>query len=227
MTAQLVRSLPDAPWFSGERYPFTESAEQRLVFVARRAVLIPPAPGMRSWRFHVGGNTLEMVADPPRRGPVADLVDREQAILCGVALGGIRLALDALGEVAAVDLVPDPARPDVLARVRLLGHRDRVDSDAERFVALVARPRAGHRMVGRGPIPTALVREMVSAAAHEGLTMVTIPARGRPPLAVLATASDTPDDWLRVGQALARVLLVAHAAGLAVATGPDARPGAV
>jgi nitroreductase len=60
-----------------------------------------------------------------------------------------------------------------------------------------------------------------------GLTRPDEPRRSahfeaRPTLVVLGTATDTPDQWLRAGQALERVLLTATLRGLA--TTPMSQP---
>ena len=48
-----------------------------------------------------------------------DPVGREMLISCGAALFGLRLAIRSLGFVPVVELLPDPARLRLLARVRL------------------------------------------------------------------------------------------------------------
>ena len=101
-------------------------------------------------------------------------------ISCGAAVFGLRLGLRHLGYRAAVELLPDPGRPGLLARVRL----DReVPPTAEDWEMLAAVP---HRHTHRGPfspepIPPGLLVRLQHDAIAEGATLVLIdePSRGR------------------------------------------------
>ena len=61
---------------------------------------------------------IELWSDP-RRWTWTDPLGREMLISCGAALFGLRLAVRSLGYQPMVDLLPDPVRPRLLARVRL------------------------------------------------------------------------------------------------------------
>src|SRR6266498_2638474 len=81
-----------------------------------------PAPSVHNtqpWWFRVAGPALELHADPQRGLPAADPSGREMFISCGAALFGLRLAVRGLGCHPAMQLLPDPEQPDLLARVWL------------------------------------------------------------------------------------------------------------
>jgi hypothetical protein len=61
---------------------------------------------------------IDLYADRRRRLR-ADPLGREMLISCGAALFGLRLAVRSLGYLPVVDLLPDPAQLQLLARVRL------------------------------------------------------------------------------------------------------------
>jgi nitroreductase len=88
---------------------------------ARAAQHAPSVFNTQPWTWRVTGNTLELFADRQRH---LDSVDRDSRLLlisCGTALHHARTALAADGWSATVERLPDPARPDLLARIRL-GH---------------------------------------------------------------------------------------------------------
>ena len=92
-------------------------------------------------------------------------------ISCGAALFGLRLAIRSLGYQPVTELLPDPARSRLLARVRL--RRSVPASEAERRM-LEALP---HRHTHRGPfaaapLPEGLLPGLQHDAVTEGATLV-------------------------------------------------------
>lgn len=274
--------------------PHATTARETFRAAVRSAVLAPSGHNAQPWLFRLRGtDALELYADRARALPVVDPRDRELTIGCGAALFHLRVALRAAGHAGEVALLPDPADPDLLARVRLGAphvptHADRalaaamprrrtnrmpfadrvlaphvlalllasaraegawlvpvetherraalaaLVADADRWQdadpsfrrELAAWVRPHERAGGDGMPATALgVPGVLSRLAPFVLGAVDLgPAlamrdRARveraPAIAVLATAGDGPRDWLVAGQALARTLLAACAAGVA------------
>jgi hypothetical protein len=83
------------------------------------AIQAPSGHNTQPWAFRVGDDAVELLADRTRALPVVDPFDRELVMSCGAALFNLRVALSHLGHAPEVELLPDPANPDVLARVRL------------------------------------------------------------------------------------------------------------
>ena len=250
-----------------------------LVGVAARA---PSLHNTQPWRFKVGEQVVELHADVTRQLR-EDPAGREMVISCGAALFGLRLAVRSLGYLPEVELLPEPAEPGLLARVRA-GRAEPMTPEEHKMLQAVP-----HRHTHRGPfeqcpLPAGLLDLLQDDATTEGATLVAVdagPARqklasilagwsggqrldpasraeirrwthgaddqardgvpahafpagarpergwlpqrdfdlgrdlgllpsGGPPgpvTAVLATRDDEPADWLRVGQALQRLLL--------------------
>ncbi len=86
-----------------------------LIATAARA---PSVQNTQPWQFHISEYVIELYADPSRKLKV-DPVGRELLSSCGAALFGLRLAVRSLVYLPVAELLPDPARPRLLARVTL------------------------------------------------------------------------------------------------------------
>ncbi|WP_405008914.1 Acg family FMN-binding oxidoreductase [Kitasatospora sp. NBC_01539] len=228
---------------------------------------------------------VEVYADRTRAVPLTDPVGRALHISVGAALLNLRVAAAHLGRTPVVRLMPDPARPDLLAVVSLTGPPATVYADPELYAAIPHRHSARRPFAGRD-VPESVLGELIGAARTEGvhltpleeagvrrvLTLTAeaearteadvarqaetrgwlrpetpatdgipasalgpqdhearVPMRsftGGPPalpterfealpqVCTLTTHGDGPADWLRAGQALERVWLLATARGV-------------
>jgi hypothetical protein len=115
------------------------------------------------WRFRVSDYVIELHADADRKLRV-DQAGREMLISCGAALFGLRLAVRSLGYLPVIELLPDPARPRLLARVTL-GKAEPI-TPLERKL-LEALP---HRHTHRGPWePGPLPAGLLAGLQHDAL----------------------------------------------------------
>jgi hypothetical protein len=103
-----------AQWSRPRRLTSTEIAE----FVTGSAIWAPSVHNTQPWRFTVRGTEIALHADYRRQLPVADPGGREMLISCGAALFTAKLALRALGFAADSLVLPDPADPLLVARLR-------------------------------------------------------------------------------------------------------------
>ena len=108
------------PWQVSEQdFPIQGSATQQLQFLLNYAVLAPSGHNTQPWKFTLQNETLELWADSARALPLVDPNHRELTISCGAALFNLRLALHHFGYCGDIQTLPDPAQPDLLARIRL------------------------------------------------------------------------------------------------------------
>ncbi|PWS37878.1 nitroreductase [Falsiroseomonas bella] len=146
---------------------FAEPAS-RLRFLLAYAVLAPSGHNTQPWRFRLRDDaTLEMLADRSRALPVVDPDDRELTISCGAALGNLRCAAAGLGEALAVEVLPDPADRDLMARIHALGPCPPAVGSAPLLRAVTAR-RTSRQVYDPDPVPEPLRLAAISAAEREG-----------------------------------------------------------
>ncbi|MBI4943108.1 MAG: nitroreductase, partial [Actinobacteria bacterium] len=162
-----------------------------LLALVERANLAPSPHNVQPWRWTVrdGGAELELACDDARALPVSDPGGREAVMACGAALLTFRVA--AAREQLGVDVepLPDPAHPDVLARVRLADHP--VDAEFAVLDAAVPVRRTWHGPMRAEPVPEPLRDRLAAEAGTEGARLVEIPAGARDAVARLVAGADT------------------------------------
>jgi nitroreductase len=154
---------------SGEAVPIPAGQVDYLIATAARA---PSVHNTQPWRFNVSRDTIELHADL-RRKLRTDPLGREILISCGAAVFGLRLAVRSLGYLPLVELLPDPARLRLLARVRLGAA---APITARERAMLEALP---HRHTHRGPfepgpLPAGLLAGLQHDALAEGATLAIV-----------------------------------------------------
>jgi nitroreductase len=156
-----------------------------LITMAARA---PSVHNTQPWRFKAARDAIELYADP-RRKLRTDPVGREMLISCGAALFGLRLAVRSLGYLPAVDLLPDPARLGLLARVRL-GPAAAL-TQAERRMTEAVPHRHSHRGPFTGePLPAGMIAGLQHDALAEGAVLALVePATSYQALAEIVSAA--------------------------------------
>ena len=97
------------------------SPEEIARFAIGAAVWAPSVHNTQPWRFGAQPGEISLYADPDRRLTVADPAGREMFISCGAALFTVRLALRYRGYVPEAEILPDPDRPMLVARIRWPG----------------------------------------------------------------------------------------------------------
>jgi hypothetical protein len=143
-----------------DEFPLTGTPAQKFRAALRSAVLAPSSHNSQPWLFRQTGAALELLADRARALPVVDPEDRELIISCGAALRFLRVTLTHFGEGTRVTLLPNPADPDLLARIELTDSIRPADRDHALFQAI------RERRTNRLPFSTEPVAEPVLARAR-------------------------------------------------------------
>jgi len=158
-------------------------ATRQLESAARAALHAPSVFNTQPWRWRISGNTMELSADPDRQLPATDPDERLLLISCGAALHHARIALAAAGWAATVERLPDPARPDLLARVHL-GHAVPADPDTHRIAAAINRRRTDRRAFGTLAVSDATLTRLRRSVEVEGAYLHVVPEDQIPMLAI-------------------------------------------
>ena len=144
---------------------------------AVRATLAPSVHNTQPWRFVLSGDVLEIHADPARRLHVLDPAGRQMLISCGCALFNARVSIAASGLHAEVERMPDPSRPNLLARVRAVAVPVPLGPGPDMLALLdgsIDSRRTNRRHFDHETVPSWIVDALVAAAAAEGAQLMEI-----------------------------------------------------
>jgi hypothetical protein len=153
------------------------------------AVLAPSGHNTQPWRFRILDDAIEVYADRTRGLPVADPDDRELTIACGAALLHLRLALEHLGLLPDVELVPDGEEADLLARVRAVSLFPSPPEEDGLFAAIPLR-RTNRQPYEDRAVPAGLFSALVSAVTVEGAWLREVEGEARHAVADLIAEGD-------------------------------------
>ncbi|WP_436498408.1 Acg family FMN-binding oxidoreductase [Actinokineospora sp. HUAS TT18] len=133
-------------------------------------VRAPSPHNTQPWVFEVGADRVDVLLDRDRVLRAADPDGHEARLSCGAAVFNIRLSLMAAGRAAVVRLLPDPARPEVVASVRVAGARAVTPAD-QRLAAVIARRHTNRRPFLDTPVPDYAKAELMRAAQTENAAL--------------------------------------------------------
>ena len=164
------------------------SQASHLQWAAHMALRAPSLWNTQPWRWHVLDDSIELWADRERQLVTADPDGRLMTVSCGTALHHLRTALVASGDEPIIQRLPDPATPDLLARVSLRTPSipTERDSDYARFAA-IARRRTDRRPFSDTPVDPVLLGRLRAVAAEEGVRLAVLDSGGVSVLADLAS----------------------------------------
>jgi hypothetical protein len=150
---------------------------------AKASLHAPSVFNTQPWNWRIAGDTMELSADTARRLDSTDPDGRLLLISCGAALHHARVALNAAGFAATVNRFPDPARPDLLARIHL-GAAVPPDPEVQRMAAVIPRRRTDRRAFGDRRVSEEMLTRLRRFVEFEGAYLHLVPADQVPMLAI-------------------------------------------
>ncbi|WP_182523694.1 NAD(P)H nitroreductase [Nocardioides dongkuii] len=164
----------------------------------------PSVHNSQPWGWRAAGDTIELYADQSRLFTASDPDGRNLLISCGAALHHLTLAAAAHGWSTTVDRLPDPGRPDLLARTRLVPSTP--SPTGARDLAAIAARVTDRRRFTSWPVAAGLLEDLAASASGAGVVVVPVvdlPGRHRTEL-LCARARDAQaaDPGLREEQRL-------------------------
>ncbi|MFF0341443.1 Acg family FMN-binding oxidoreductase [Kribbella sp. NPDC004875] len=152
----------------------------------------PSLHNTQPWRFEVHGPVLDILLDDHRALPAADPSGRAARIAIGAAAFNVRVAAAVLGHEADLAANPDPACPEVVARVFLADRKAPVPDLARLYGEVPA------RHTYRGPlldhaVPQRVRDQLDAAATGEGAKLHWLDAATVAELGALLRQADDAD----------------------------------
>jgi nitroreductase len=143
--------------------PARSEVERAVAFGVRA----PSIHNTQPWRWIYRPGVLELDADRSRQLPALDPDGRSLLLSCGAALELARLGFAAAGWPTEVDRLPDPDRPDLLARIHTLGRTAVQPATVERAKA-AERRRTERRPFLVEPVADEAIRALLAVATDVG-----------------------------------------------------------
>jgi nitroreductase len=181
----------------------TDPLGERLTACLEAAIAAPSVHNSQPWRFRLGPGGIDVVCDIGRRLRAVDPLGREALISVGAAVLNLRVAILAAGRIPLVRLRPDPADPDVAARI-VLGGAHRPDATILALASAIGRRRTNRRPFRDIEVRDEVTDQLVAAARAEGATLAVADRIGREAiLGLVRTANDQQRDRERYRTELA------------------------
>ena len=131
------------------------------------AVAAPSMHNTQPWRFEVNGNVIDVFLDGSRALPAEDPTGRAMRIAAGAATFNLRCAAAWLGYGSWFGLVPDPAEPDLVARI-VVEPTETPDRILVELFAQIPRRHTSREPVRPAPISPEARFELLRAAMVDG-----------------------------------------------------------
>ncbi len=156
------------PWNISEGgFPRARTSYEKLRFLLNYAVLAPSSHNSQPWLFRILDDAVELYADRTRALPVVDPEDRELIMSCGAALLHLRIALRHIGFEGVVEILPEPKKPDLLARVSFGRQMEASPEEHLLFQSIVKR-RTNRMPFEARHVQETLLSELQTAVSKEG-----------------------------------------------------------
>jgi nitroreductase len=137
------------------------------------ATVAPSILNTQPWLFRVRGDTVDVLVDRARQLSRLDPEGREMYVSVGAAVFNLRLAVRAHGREPDVHLIPDPAEPDLVARIHL-GPEAPVPAGVTALAETIPRRHTNRRPFADVPLPYGTLEELSGAAAAESAELLIV-----------------------------------------------------
>jgi nitroreductase len=157
----------------------TLTAVNEMTFraVVSSAVRAPSLLNSQPWRFRRTPDAIDVLVDRGRSLPVTDPTGWAMRIACGAATFNLRVALAMQGYATELRWRPAVGDPDIMARLRLVGHRSPSPME-ERLHRAIPRRRSNRTPFFDQPVPTDARAQLIDAARREDAWLVLVTGPG-------------------------------------------------
>lgn len=155
------------------KFPVDASTREQLRFLIEFAIRSPSGHNTQPWLFRIADDHLDMFADRTRSLPVVDPFDRELTISCGSAIDHMEVTARHFGRKIRVHEIPNPADPDLLARITLDKEISPVKLDNGLFDAIRHRSTTRQEYDAKA-IPDGLISHCINVAKTRNIELTLI-----------------------------------------------------
>jgi nitroreductase len=148
----------------------TTIANAHVTTLRRAAVRATRAPSVHNtqpWRMHLAHGKLSLFADRSRQLRVLDPTSRQLTVSVGCALFNARVAIAAAGLGTEVERLPDPGRPDLLARIGVTASSEPDAATLAVLDGVVEIRQTNRRRFTDDQVPAEIIDTLERAARHE------------------------------------------------------------
>jgi hypothetical protein len=138
-----------------------------LTIVLAYAALAPSVHNTQPWCFSAVGDAVEVRADRSRQLPYLDPTGRQLHVSCGAAIEFGYLAARAVGRRCDVAVLPDPAEPDLLARLTL-GPAEPATPAEQTLAEAIATRYTDRGPYADAPVPPEVTADIAARAVELG-----------------------------------------------------------
>jgi hypothetical protein len=139
------------------------------------AVAAPSMHNTQPWRFEVNGTVIDVFLDDARALPAEDPTGRAMRIAAGAATFNLRCAAASMGYSSWFGLTPDPAEPDLVARI-VVEPTDSPDRILQDLFPQIPRRHTSREPVRPVQVSTEARMELTRAAMDDGADLTWLPA---------------------------------------------------
>jgi len=166
--------------------------EDEIGVLLSAAVHAPSIHNSQPWRFEVHGPVVDVRLDEERILPVSDPAGRAARIATGAAVFNVRVAAAMLGHESRTAIDPDPARPDVVARLFLTSRTVPIPGLSSLYRE-IARRRTYRGPLLDQPVSDQVLDRLRRAALAEDVTLRTLTADERAHLAGILRRAESDE----------------------------------
>ncbi|MCG8417215.1 MAG: nitroreductase [Proteobacteria bacterium] len=170
-------------------FPRSRTTREQLAYLIRYAILAPSSHNTQPWQFHIGMDHIDLYADRSRSLAVIDPDHRQLIMSCGAALLNMRVAVRRFGFTGQVEVMPDPDRPEFLARIKLGLPVTPDKGDYELFDAIPQR-HTNRQPFELRPVSYQIADQLSKAATNEQAWMIRLHPDAKQQAAELIAAAD-------------------------------------
>ena len=160
-----------------------------LASCLKAATLAPSVHNTQPWRFLPRIGTIDVYSDRGRRLSVLDPRGREMTISIGASLLNLRVAILNHGRIPLTRLLPEPTRPDLLARVTI-GQYTEPDRTVRALAEAIPHRHTNRRPFTEAPISDEILTDLAAAARSEGAQLTVLDDTERATVLALVRAAE-------------------------------------